>query len=82
MWLLEHPARVFQSVLLPPEQGAFVLNVLVAAEKWDAYTTEEVDAVTALVSHGVSVQRIEIPDSGLLGQEQKAVHVSWKIDVR
>ena len=82
MWLLEHPARVFQSFLTPPEQGSFVLNVLVAADKWDAYTSEEIAAVTALSSHGVSVRRIEIPDSGLLGQEQIAVHVSWKIDVR
>jgi len=36
MWLLEHPARVFQSFLLPPERGAFVLNVLVSADKWDS----------------------------------------------
>jgi len=82
MWLLEHPARVFQSVLLPPEHGAFVLNVLVSADKWDSYSNEEVAAVTALSGSGLNVQRIEIPDSGSLGQQQEAVHVSWKVDVK
>jgi hypothetical protein len=82
MWLLEHPARVFQSVLLPPEHGAFVLNVLVSANKWDSYSSEEVAAVTALSGSGLNVQRIEIPDSGSLGQQQDAVHVSWKVDVK
>jgi hypothetical protein len=81
MWLLEHPARVFQSVLLPPEQGAFVLNVLVSAEKWDAYSDVEADAVTALSSQGLNVQRIKIPDSGTLGQQHEAVHVSWKVSI-
>lgn len=81
MWLLEHPARVFQSVLLPPEHGSFVLNVLVSADKWDSYSNEEVAAVTALSGNGLNVQRIEIPDSGALGQQQEAVHVSWKVDV-
>jgi len=81
MWLLEHPARVFQSVLLPPEHGSFVLNVLVSADKWDSYSNEEVAAVMALSGNGLNVQRIEIPDSGALGQQQEAVHVSWKVDV-
>ena len=82
MWLLEHPARVFQSVLHPPEEGTFVLNVLVSADKWGSYTEAEIDAVTALSSHGLKIQRIQIPDSGSLGQQQEAVHISWKVDVK
>jgi hypothetical protein len=81
MWLLDHPARVFQSVLLPPEDGAFVLNALISADKWNSYSNEEVAAVTALSGNGLNVQRIEIPDSGSLGLQQEAVHISWKVDV-
>lgn len=81
MWLLEHPAKVFKSVLLPPENGYFVLNVLVSADKWDSYGAEEVAAVKTLIGNGLNIQRIEIPDSGSLGQQQKAVHISWKVDV-
>jgi hypothetical protein len=81
MWLLEHPARVFQSVLVPPEQGAFVLNVLVSSNKWDAYSNEEVDAVMALSGQGLAVQRIQISDSGLPGEKQDAVHISWRVGI-
>ena len=81
MWLLEHPARIFQPFLIPPEQGVFVLNCLISAKKWDAYSTKEIEDVMALKSHGLVTQRIEIPNSGSLGQLQEAVHVSWKVDI-
>jgi hypothetical protein len=81
MWLLEHPARLFSSVLVPPKQGSFVLNVLVSAEKWDSFPSDEVDAVIALSSSGINIQRIEIPDSGTPGKKQLVVHVSWTIEI-
>lgn len=81
MWLLEHPARIFQSIFLPPEQDIFVLNILVSAEKWNGYSEKELDAVNALSGHGLNVQRIDIPDSGALGQQHEAVHVSWKVRI-
>jgi hypothetical protein len=81
MWLLEHPARVFQSVLLPIEQGAFVLNVLVSADKWDSCAKAEVEAVVELGNLGLRVRRVEIPDSGSQGLKQKVVHISWKVNV-
>lgn len=81
MWLLEHPARIFQSIFLPPEQDIFVLNILVSAEKWNGYSEKELDAVNALSGHGLNVQRIDIPDSGALGHQHEAVHVSWKVRI-
>jgi hypothetical protein len=81
MWLLEHPARVFQSVFVPADQGSFVLNVLVSAEKWDAYSKEQVDAVMELSHKGLNIRRTDIPDSGKIGLRQEAVHISWKINI-
>jgi hypothetical protein len=81
MWLLEHPARVFRSVLLEPEDDSFVLNVLISTEKWDCYTKQETDAVIALAEYGLSVQQVLIPDSALHGHHKQAVHISWKIKV-
>lgn len=82
MWLLEHPARVFEAFLLPPQQGTFILNVLVSAEKWSSYPEAHISAVMELQNQGLSVNRLEIPNSGSAVQLQKVVHVSWKIDVR
>jgi hypothetical protein len=81
MWLLEHPARVFQSVFLPPKEGVFVLNCLISADKWDAYSESELNAVMALRSDGLTLERIEIPDSGSLDQLKKAIYISWKVDI-
>lgn len=82
MWQLEHPANVFKAYLLAPEPDAFVLNVLVPAAKWDAYPAEQKEAVSDLRSLGLTIERIEMPDSGTQGQTQQVVHISWKVDVK
>jgi hypothetical protein len=82
MWSLKHPARMFKSVFQSPEPGKFVLNVLVAAQKWDAYPMEEIEAVTAMMRLGLRINRIEIPDSGKHGEKLLAVHIAWEVDVK
>ena len=82
MWLLEHPARVFQSIFQLPEVGKFVLNVLVAAQKWDSYPKDEIDTVSALSRYGLRINRVEIPDSGKPGEKLAAVHIAWEVDVK
>jgi len=82
MWLLEHPASVFKNFLLAPMTGAFVLNTLVSANKWDAYPADQINAVEALRSEGLKLERVEMPDSGNQKQIQHAVHIAWKVDVK
>jgi hypothetical protein len=59
-----------------------VLNCLISADKWDAYSEKEMNAVIELRSSGLILQRVEIPDAGSQGQLQEVIYLSWKIDIK
>jgi hypothetical protein len=81
MWLLDHPAKVFNDFFVKPQEQVFVLNALVSASKWDEYSTELIDEVNALSHKGLKVERIDLPDSGGSSTPLKAVHISWEVSV-
>jgi hypothetical protein len=81
MWLLDHPANIFQSVFRPPTSGAFVLNALISESKWDKYSGDEIQSLETLKSSGLRIERVRVPDSGRRGLEQPAIHISWGIGI-
>jgi len=82
MWLLDHPAKIFEDFFSPPEQNAFVLNALIDLEKWNTYPQEQIDLVDSLGDAGLRVEKILIPDSESQDKKREAVHISWKISVK
>jgi hypothetical protein len=81
MWQLEHPAVVFRDQFKAPLDGSFVLNVLVAAEKWDACPKELTNEVATCVSNGGYVTRISLQDPDGSSNPLEAVQVSWVVSV-
>jgi hypothetical protein len=81
MWLLEHPARVFEEILIPPTPGAFALNVLVSADKWNRFDPDERQNVAALNTFGVTLNELEIRDSHSSDDVQLVVHIAWSVSI-
>lgn len=81
MWLLEHPANIFESVFTPTKQNSFVLNVLISLDKWNAYSANEREAVIKLRAQDLEINQIQLPDSGKSGQLLQAVHIAWQVQV-
>ena len=81
MWLLDHPAKVFNDFFVKPQDQVFVLNALVSATKWSEYSKETIDDLEALSVHGLSIKHIELPDSGGSDEPMRAVHISWEVSV-
>jgi hypothetical protein len=81
MWLLEHPANLFEAIFTPTKSNSFVLNVLISLEKWNTYSTKEKNAVNELRGHDVEINQIQIPDSGKSDQPLQAVHISWHVKI-
>lgn len=82
MWLLEHPAKLFEAFLVPPEEDTFVLNVLISEDKWHSFSKEEIEQLNELKSLGVKVEEISIPDSSHKHQSANAVRVTWKVPIK
>jgi hypothetical protein len=81
MWLLEHPANLFEAIFTPTKSNSFVLNVLISLDKWNTYNTKEKNAVYELRGHDLEINQIQIPDSGKSDQLLQAVHISWQVKV-
>lgn len=81
MWLLDHPAKVFKSIFIKPQNDVFVLNALVSQTKWNEYPSEMIADLEALVDKGLNITHVGLPDSGGSEAPLKAVHISWQISV-
>jgi hypothetical protein len=81
MWLLDHPAKVFKDFFVKPQDQVFVLNALISKTKWDEYPKELIDDLEALSVHGLSINHIELPDSGGSDVPMLAVHIAWTTSV-
>ncbi len=81
MWLLDHPAKVFNDIFVKPKSDVFVLNALVSQTKWNSYSSELIADIEALADKGLKVTHVELPDSGGSEAPLQAVHISWQISV-
>ncbi|MFM8248850.1 MAG: NgoPII family restriction endonuclease [Acidimicrobiaceae bacterium] len=81
MWLLDHPAKVFDNLFVKPQNDCFVLNALVSQTKWNEYSSELIGDLEALADKGLDITHVDLPDSGGAEAPLKAVHISWQISV-
>jgi len=81
MWLLEHPAKIFEAIFEPIKPKTFVLNVLVSLDKWNSYSAEEIDHVNDLRGSDLKINHIQLADSGESSRLMQAVHISWQTKV-
>lgn len=81
MWLLDHPAKVFKSIFIKPQNDVFVLNALVSETKWNEYPSQMIADLEALAEKGLNITHVDLPDSGGSEAPLKAVHISWQISI-
>ena len=81
MWLLDHPAKVFKSIFIKPQNDVFVLNALVSETKWNEYPSQMIADLEALAEKGLNITHVDLSDSGGSETPLKVVHISWQISV-
>jgi hypothetical protein len=78
MWIIPHPAKIFQSFFLPSRDSVFTMNVLLSQKKFMSYPDQSRTTLKDLRDLGLVLNEVEIPSPSDSNSSTPAVHIGWQ----